>query len=101
MKKCTKCGAQYTWEHIEDLYRDHDEFQLNPFICDFCFADMRKEEMKITHIRADGTTCESMKGVKAPEITSRVIAEAERRQIEKEGIDSGRSHSDNNIVLAG
>lgn len=98
MKKCKKCGAIYRHEHIEDLYRDKEDFQINPFICEFCFAEMRSQ-MKITHIRADGTVTDSMKGLKAPESASKVIAEAERRNNEK-NIDSGCDSDDSNDVIA-
>ena len=97
MKICKQCGAKYRHEHIEDLFRDKERFQMNPFICEFCFAE--RDQMKITHIRASGEVVESMKGVKAPEITSRVIAEAERRNNEK-NIDSGCDSDDSNDVLA-
>ena len=98
MKECTKCGAKYRHEHIEDLYRDKERFQMNPFICEFCFAEM-ESQMKITHVRASGEVVDSMKGVKAPDQANRVIAEAERREVEK-SIDCSANRSDNNNVIA-
>lgn len=99
MKICTKCGAKYRYEHIEDLYRDKERFQMNPFICEFCYAEERESQMKITHVRASGEVVDSMKGVKAPDQANRVIAEAERREVEK-SIDCSANCSDDNNVIA-